>query len=159
MIFRGKVLIEVFRTKGAKIDPKLGVASFMKNRYPKQTCLHKVTIALSFKTGLNYFWGKILLWSFRAKRDPDWFQNEVFEILWKVNARTDCLIFWLFSDFLDEFTGAEGEIMFWSFCTKSDPNGVWNEVFEKSMHGTFLIFCMTLQLSEVRAKLFDLKPS
>ena len=92
-------------------------------------------------------------------------------MLSKINARTDFLHGFLtflltFCMKLQKYTDLKltkmiflGKNHFLKFCTKSSPKGARNEVFAKSMHGTFLIFCMKLQLSEVRARLFGLKPS
>ena len=43
-----------------------------------------------------------------------------------------------------------------SFCIKRGPKGAWNEVFDA---WNFSYFLYEVQLSEVRARLFGLKPS
>ena len=91
--FLGEVLIQLYRPKMCQNISKLGLASFMKNWCPEQKFLHKFTVALSFKTGLNYFEGKILLWSFGARGDQNEAKMRFFKLYQKFFA-------WFFTFFL-----------------------------------------------------------
>ena len=91
--FLGEVLIQLYIPKMCQNISKLGLASFMKNWCPEQKFLHKFTVALSFKTGLNYFEGKILLWSFGARGDQNEAKMRFFKLYQKFFA-------WFFTFFL-----------------------------------------------------------
>ena len=163
--FLGEVLIQLYIPKMCQNISKLGLASFMKNWCPEQKFLHKFTVALSFKTGLNYFEGKILLWSFGARGDQNEAKMRFFKLYQKFFA-------WFFTFFLTFcmwlqnykdlkltiffWEGVGRGVMIWSFCIKRGPKGAWNEVFDA---WNFSHFLYEVQLSEVRARLFGRKPS
>ena len=124
--FLGEVLIQLYRPKMCQNISKLGLASFMKNWCPEQKFLHKFTVALSFKTGLNYFEGKILLWSFGARGDQNEAKMRFFKLYQKFFA-------WFFTFFLTFCMWLQnykdlkltifflGGVMIWSFCIKRGP--------------------------------------
>ena len=159
--FLGEVLIQLYRPKMCQNISKLGLASFMKNWCPEQKFLHKFTVALSFKTGLNYFEGKILLWSFGARGDQNEAKMRFFKLYQKFFAwfftffLTFCMWLQNYKDLKLTIFFWEG-VMIWSFCIKRGPKGAWNEVFDA---WNFSHFLYEVQLSEVRARLFGLKPS
>lgn len=139
--FLGEVLIQLYRPKMCQNISKLGLASFMKNWCPEQKFLHKFTVALSFKTGLNYFEGKILLWSFGARGD----QNEAKMRFFKLYQKFFAWFFTFFLTFcmwLQNYKDLKLTIFFLGggydlkFLYKKGPG------MKFLMHGIFLIFCM-----------------
>ena len=119
--FLGEVLIQLYRPKMCQNISKLGLASFMKNWCPEQKFLHKFTVALSFKTGLNYFEGKILLWSFGARGD----QNEAKMRFFKLYQKFFAWFFTFFLTFcmwLQNYKDLKLTIFFFG-------GGLWFEVF------------------------------
>ena len=139
--FLGEVLIQLYIPKMCQNISKLGLASFMKNWCPEQKFLHKFTVALSFKTGLNYFEGKILLWSFGARGDQNEAKIRFFKLYQKFFA-------WFFTFFLTfcmwlrNYKDLKLTIFFFvggydlKFLYKKGPG------MKFLMHGIFLIFCM-----------------
>ena len=139
--FLGEVLIQLYIPKMCQNISKLGLASFMKNWCPEQKFLHKFTVALSFKTGLNYFEGKILLWSFGARGD----QNEAKMRFFKLYQKFFAWFFTFFLTFcmcLQNYKYLKLTIFFLGggydlkFLYKKGPG------MKFLMHGIFLIFCM-----------------
>ena len=125
--FLGEVLIQLYRPKMCQNISKLGLASFMKNWCPEQKFLHKFTVALSFKTGLNYFEGKILLWSFGARGDQNEAKMRFFKLYQKFFAwfftffLTFCMWLQNYKDLKLTIFFLGGGVMIWSFCIKRGP--------------------------------------
>ena len=148
--FLGEVLIQLYRPKMCQNISKLGLASFMKNWCPEQKFLHKFTVALSFKTGLNYFEGKILLWSFGARGD----QNEAKMRFFKLYQKFFAWFFTFFLTFcmwLQNYKDLKLTIFFLGggydlkFLYKKGPG------MKFLMHGIFLIFCMKFSCLKLEA--------
>ena len=121
--FLGEVLIQLYRPKMCQNISKLGLASFMKNWCPEQKFLHKFTVALSFKTGLNYFEGKILLWSFGARGD----QNEAKMRFFKLYQKFFAWFFTFFLTFcmwLQNYKDLKLTIFFWEGVVGGGGGGV-----------------------------------
>ena len=126
--FLGEVLIQLYIPKMCQNISKLGLASFMKNWCPEQKFLHKFTVALSFKTGLNYFEGKILLWSFGARGD----QNEAKMRFFKLYQKFFAWFFTFFLTFcmwLQNYKDLKLTIFFWEGVVGGGGEGLWFEVF------------------------------
>ena len=95
---------------------------------------------------------KNLLFWFLCQKGPKWSQNGVFQVLSKIYSQN-------FSDFLYKTVAAhklkidltelfEQESCFEVFVTKVVQNGhkmKLSRYYQKSMHGTFMIFYMKLQ--------------
>ena len=148
--FLGEVLIQLYIPKMCQNISKLGLASFMKNWCPEQKFLHKFTVALSFKTGLNYFEGKILLWSFGARGD----QNEAKMRFFKLYQKFFAWFFTFFLTFcmwLQNYKDLKLTIFFFGggydlkFLYKKGPG------MKFLMHGIFLIFCMKFSCLKLEA--------
>lgn len=137
--FLGEVLIQLYRPKMCQNISKLGLASFMKNWCPEQKFLHKFTVALSFKTGLNYFEGKILLWSFGARGD----QNEAKMRFFKLYQKFFAWFFTFFLTFcmwLQNYKDLKLTIFFWEGERGYDLKFLYKKGPERGLEWSF--WCM-----------------